>query len=70
MCVYIYMHTYILSSEVAVLQREKAVKVEALCVLTLLCICVFILLHMCSRRSEVAVLETEHSVKREGLVCD
>ena len=70
MCVYIYMHTYILSSEVAVLQREKAVKVEALCVLTLLYISVFIPLYMCSRRSEVAVLETEHAVKREGLVCD
>jgi hypothetical protein len=45
------------------LEREHAVKVEALCVLILLNICVLIPLYMCPHRSEIAVLETEHAVK-------
>ena len=50
-------------SEVGVLERENAVKVEAICVLILLSICVLILQYMCPHRSEIAVLETEHAVK-------
>ena len=50
-------------SEVGVLEREHAVKVEALCVLKRLNICVLMPLYMCPHRSEIAVLETEHAVK-------
>ncbi len=45
------------------LEREHAVKVEALCVLKRLNICVLMPLYMCPHRSEIAVLETEHAVK-------
>ncbi len=64
-------------SEVAVLEREHAVKVEALCVLILLNICVLIPLNMCPHRSEIAVrlvssieaylVEMEHAIKVEAL---
>ena len=49
------------------LEREHAVKVEALRVLILLHVCVHIPLYMCPHRNEVAVLETEHAVKVEAL---
>jgi hypothetical protein len=52
-----------LRSDLKVLEREHAVKVEALCVLILLYIRVLTPLYMCPHRSEVAVLETEHAVK-------
>jgi hypothetical protein len=53
--IHTYVYIYILRSEVGLLEREHAVKVEALCVL--------IPLYKCPHRSEVAVLETEHVVK-------
>ena len=57
-------YTYkFLRSEVGVLEREHAIKFEALCVLILLYICVLISLYMCPHRSEIVVLETEHAVK-------
>ncbi len=58
-------------SEVALLEREHAVKVEALCVLILLNICVLMPRYMCPHRSEIAVLETEqeHAVKVMLITC-
>ncbi len=69
-CIYIYIYIYIYicpQERGCVLEREHAVKVEALCVLIPLHICVLIPLYMCPRRSAVAVLETEHAVKVEAL---